>query len=69
MTIHEIVEYLEDVKGTYPYGSAKCPAHDDDDRSLKLKALPDKTLIYCTEGCEAKDIMAAIGLTLRDLYI
>lgn len=49
---------------------ARCPAHEDRGPSLGLRELPSgDCLIYCFAGCAPASIMAAIGLTLADLYI
>ncbi|MBQ3414094.1 MAG: hypothetical protein IJH39_01830 [Clostridia bacterium] len=68
MQTEEILERLECVSGDYPQYMARCPAHNDNRPSLSLRDLKDKTLINCFAGCEAKDIMNAIGLELKDLY-
>lgn len=68
MLTEEILERLECVSGEYPQYMARCPAHDDRRPSLSIKDAGDRTLIYCFAGCEAVDIMHAIGLELRDLY-
>lgn len=68
MLTEEILERLECVKGSYPQYMALCPAHEDRRPSLSIRDAGDKTLIYCHAGCDAEDIMSAIGLELRDLY-
>lgn len=68
MQTEEILKRLDYVSGEYPQYMARCPAHDDRKPSLSIKDAGDKTLIYCFAGCEAEDIMHAIGLELRDLY-
>lgn len=49
---------------------ARCPAHEDTRPSLSVRELDDgRTLIHCwSGGCDAADIVAAIGLTLADLF-
>ena len=48
---------------------AKCPAHDDRRPSLSLRELPDgRVLLNCFPGCEANEILRAVGLELKDLY-
>lgn len=47
----------------------KCPAHADRNPSLSLDANPDHhVLLYCQAGCDTDAILAAIGMTRRDLY-
>lgn len=49
---------------------ACCPAHEDKDPSLSVRELNDGTvLIKCFAGCSAADIVGAIGLELRDLFV
>jgi hypothetical protein len=48
---------------------AKCPAHPDRNPSLSIKAGDDsRVLLKCHAGCEAADIVAALGLTMPDLF-
>jgi len=63
---------LSRLNGVKPCGNgwkALCPAHDDHKPSLKVDEAEDgKVLLKCFAGCDTKDILAAIGLTMRDLY-
>jgi hypothetical protein len=48
---------------------ARCPAHDDTRNSLSLGTDEDGTvLVHCFVGCTARHIVAAIGLSLADLF-
>jgi hypothetical protein len=48
---------------------AKCPAHDDHQPSLSIHEGADgRVLLKCFGGCATADIVAAVGLTLRDLF-
>ncbi len=48
--------------------SARCPAHGDRRASLSIAEGEDgRALVHCHAGCEASDIVARLGLTLRDL--
>jgi len=48
---------------------ACCPAHDDKTPSLAVQELRDgRILVHCYAGCGASDVMAAMGLSLRDLF-
>src|SRR5690606_26428446 len=50
---------------------ACCPvlAHDDKTPSLRIKEADDgKLLLKCWAGCTAAEIVAAVGLELRDLF-
>ena len=47
---------------------AQCPAHDDNQPSLSVsEGREGKVLIRCHAGCETPSIVAAIGMTMRDL--
>lgn len=60
---------LESVKGKSPKWMAKCPAHSDSGPSLSIKSLDDgRVLIHCFAGCSAPDVMAALGMSLSDLF-
>lgn len=49
---------------------AQCPAHDDHTPSLHITCGETRVLLRCHagDGCDPKDIVAAIGLTLADLF-
>jgi len=48
---------------------ACCPAHDDKSPSLSIRHLHHgRILIYCFAGCGVGDVLAAIGLSLKDLF-
>jgi putative DNA primase/helicase len=49
--------------------TARCPAHDDERNSLSItKADDGKILLHCFVGCTPEAIVAAVGLTLADLF-
>jgi Toprim-like len=49
--------------------TAFCPAHDDRrHRSLSVRVMPDGWMaVKCFAGCERREILAAVGLTVADL--
>ena len=48
---------------------ARCPAHEDRSPSLSVReGLGGRVLVYCHAGCRTHDVVAAIGLTMRDLF-
>ncbi len=68
--INTILERVQKVKKT---GDKKymacCPAHDDSDPSLAINEANDgRILLHCFAGCPAGDVVAAIGLSLSDLF-
>lgn len=67
--IELVLSRLENPRGRSPKWSAKCPAHEDRSPSLSLKVLDDgRVLIHCHAGCSAPDVLAALGLSLADLF-
>ena len=49
--------------------TARCPAHEDRSPSLSIRNTDDgKILFHCFRGCAPDDILAALGLTWKDLY-
>ena len=68
--LDKVLSCLDKVK---PVGANKwkacCPAHDDKNPSLAITETSDGTvLLRCWVGCNAKDIVNAIDLELRDLF-
>jgi len=60
---------LDRVKQTGPDSwLACCPAHDDRSPSLSIKQADDRLLLHCFVGCEPGDVLAAVGLSLSDLF-
>lgn len=48
---------------------ACCPAHEDTDPSLAITPASDKVLLHCFAGCTVEAIVAALGLTVADLFL
>lgn len=68
--LENVLSRLDKVKATGPNKwKACCPAHDDKNPSLGITEAADgKVLLHCWTGCTARDITAAIGLELSDLF-
>jgi hypothetical protein len=50
--------------------NATCPAHEDQKNSLSITHGDDgKAILNCHAGCETKDIVAVIGLQMKDLFV
>lgn len=47
---------------------ATCPHHDDKNPSLGVDDKGDRVLVRCYADCHTDDVVAAMGLTLRDLF-
>jgi hypothetical protein len=64
---------LEHLKGVKKYGeryAAHCPAHLDMSPSLSLSRGKDgRALVHCYAGCETRDVLTAVGLDMRDLFL
>ena len=46
----------------------RCPAHEDSSPSLSVANGGGKVLLKCQAGCPTEDVLAAIGLTMADLF-
>jgi hypothetical protein len=64
-----VLSRLENVKKTGAGYTARCPAHDDCHSSLKIDTGDrGQALIYCHAGCVTSAVVAALDMTLADLY-
>jgi hypothetical protein len=65
-----LLDRLERVRQTAPSRwLARCPAHEDKSPSLSIRELDDgRVLLHCFGGCEVGDVLAAVGLTMADLF-
>ncbi len=72
MTINDILSRLEGVKpgaGQNQY-IARCPAHMDQHQSLSIGVGSDgRILLNCFAGCDTQEIIEAMGLTMKDLFV
>ena len=65
----QLINNLEKVQKRGKNYMACCPAHDDKSPSLAISELDDgRVLIKCFAGCDPLSIVAAVGLTLGDLF-
>lgn len=69
-TAARLLERLEGVRRTGPdRWVALCPSHADKSPSLSIREADDgRLLVRCWAGCASAEIVAAIGLALRDLF-
>lgn len=63
-----LLNRLRGVKRSGDGWSAFCSAHPDAHRSLTVSEDRDVTLITCHTGCPAERVVAAVGLTLANLF-
>jgi hypothetical protein len=47
---------------------SRCPAHDDDVRSLSVGDGEKGLVLACHAGCKTEDVVARIGWTMADLF-
>jgi len=68
MTLEEIVSRFQGARQTAKGYDMLCPCHDDHRPSLGI-SIGEKggIVIHCLAGCQTADILAAVGLSLRDL--
>ena len=63
-----ILAKLDGVKRQRKGWIARCPAHDDHTPSLSVgESSNGSPLLYCFAGCDPADVLAAIGLSWRDV--
>jgi hypothetical protein len=66
VTADELVRILN-AKGRYPKWRARCPVHKSRGLTLAIRAEDDGTHVYCHAGCSDDDVLAAVGLSWKDL--
>ena len=78
MNINEFLQRLDHVSGPNASGEymARCPCHDDKTASLSVTVKPsgkdgkDRIYFHCqAKSCTNQQIMAALGVTARDLIV
>lgn len=70
MAIDTLLSRLKKVQKAGPASwMCLCPSHQDRSRSMKVTQAQDgRTLIHCFAGCEPDNILAAVGLSIEDLF-
>ncbi len=64
-----VLDHLEGVRKSGAGWIAKCPAHRDRSPSLSVcEADNGNALVHCFAGCSVRDIVAALGLKMGDLF-
>jgi DNA primase len=67
--IDNLLVRLDGVKQMGRGWIAKCPGHEDRTASLSIAASDDgRVLLHCFAGCAAANVLAAVGLSLADLF-
>jgi hypothetical protein len=69
VSVDVLLSRLDGVRKTAHGWIARCPAHEDRNASLSIADTDDgRVLLHDFAGCSAADIVAAVGLTLADLF-
>lgn len=70
MDLHDILSRLRGVKGPSGAGeyTARCPAHDDKQASLCLRAGNKGIVLKCQAGCSFDAVCRALGVEPKDLF-
>ncbi len=67
--VSKVLSKLEGIRKQGNGWSALCPAHEDTIPSLSISEGADgRVLLKCFAGCSIESVLAAIGLTMRDLF-
>jgi hypothetical protein len=56
------------VAGREPKARAQCPVHHSRGLSLSVRRFNDRAVVHCFAGCEDVDVLAELGLEVRDLF-
>ena len=68
-TLRPVLDRLDGVRQRGEGYQALCPAHDDNEPSLSVAEGGDgRALLKCFAGCKPEDVVAALGLELKDLF-
>ena len=69
ISISDFLARLDSVRQIGPdRWMARCPAHDDHSPSLSIReSETGKLLLFCFAGCETESVLAALGLSWRDI--
>jgi P4 family phage/plasmid primase-like protien len=69
LNIHDIARHFAATQVSDNSWKALCPAHKDSNASLSITEGKDgKTLLNCLAGCDYRAVLAAVGLSPKDLF-
>lgn len=69
LNIDNVLSRFDGVKPTgQGQWQAKCPAHSDNEASMRITLADDKVLMKCYAGCTFNDIIAAAELEAKQLF-
>jgi len=71
MDIHSLLSRLKNVKQSGEGWTALCPVsrHDDKKNSLAVGLNQQKILVHCHAGCALEEILYALNLNIKDLFL
>lgn len=66
--LDDVLGRLDGVRDQHGYWMARCPAHEDSTASLQVaRGTEQPVILICMAGCDTQDVLARIGLTLREV--
>lgn len=70
MTAAALLDRLDAVRETGPSTwRARCPTHGGKSLTLSIRDMDDgRVLVHCFAGCDVGDVLAAVGLTVSNLF-
>lgn len=69
MSIEQLLSRLQSVEWRGNRGYARCPAHEDQHRSLSLGVGRDgQGLVKCHAGCTLEEVLKAVDMEVKDLW-
>ena len=69
MQYDDILAMIRDVRPYRTWHIGKCPAHEDLRQSFSIKLNGDKILVRCFAGCSTSQIVDALGIGIKDLFV
>ncbi len=66
MTTEALARHFEHPRREGRAYRARCPVHRGKSLTLAIYADDDRSRVHCFAGCEADDVLAAVGLTWKD---
>jgi hypothetical protein len=68
--VQRVLSRLKNVATVTGGWTARCPAHADRVNSLSIAEGEDgRALIHCHAGCEFEEVVAALCITVRSLFV
>jgi len=70
--VENVRAFLARLEGCHEAGpnqwQTRCPAHPDEKPSLSVSVCEGRILVHCHAGCAPEAVVAALGLTMADLF-